>query len=82
MRVRALTISDKGQIVIPKQFMQYLGTKLIKLEVSENQEVRIIPIKNVAGSLTDFAKKQIPSDFSEIRNQAWNHAIAEKFNKV
>lgn len=82
MLVRALTISDKGQIVIPKQFVKYLGSKVIKLEISNNQEVRIIPIKDVAGSLTDFAKKQISPDFSNIRNQAWDQTITEKFNKV
>ncbi len=81
MIVKALTISDKGQIVIPKQFVKYLGSKVIKLEIGNDQEVRIIPIKDVAGSLSDFAKKQIAPDFSEIRNQAWNQSITEKFNK-
>ncbi len=81
MLVRALTISDKGQIVIPKQFVKHLGCKIIKLEVSDNQEVKIIPIKDVAGSLTEFAKKQVSDNFQEIRNQAWNQTTHEKFNK-
>ena len=81
MLAKTLTISDKGQIVIPKEFVRYLETKVIKLEVGHNQEVRIIPIRDVAGSLTEFAKKQVSTDFNEIRNQAWDQTITEKFNK-
>lgn len=81
MLVKALTISDKGQIVIPKEFVKHLGSKVIKLEVRHDQEIRIIPIKDVAGSLTDFAKKQVFTDFNEIRNQAWDQTITEKFSK-
>lgn len=82
MLVRALTISDKGQIVIPKEFIKHLGSKMIKLEVSNDSQVRIIPIKDVAGSLTDFAKKPAVSDFNDLRHQAWNQEILEKFSKV
>ncbi len=81
MLAKTLTISDKGQIVIPKQFVKYLESKLIKLELGNNQEVRIIPIKDVAGSLTDFAKKQTSADFQDLRNQAWDQTSSEKFNK-
>lgn len=82
MLVRALTISDKGQIVIPKEFVKHLGSKMIKLEVSNDSQVRIIPIKDVAGSLTDFAKKPTTHDFNDLRNQAWNQETLEKFGKV
>ncbi|MEK6734546.1 MAG: AbrB/MazE/SpoVT family DNA-binding domain-containing protein [Pseudomonadota bacterium] len=82
MLVRALTISDKGQIVIPKDFVKHLGSKIIKLEVSNDSQVRIIPIKDVAGSLTDFAKKPVANDFNDLRNRAWDQVTLEKFNKV
>jgi bifunctional DNA-binding transcriptional regulator/antitoxin component of YhaV-PrlF toxin-antitoxin module len=82
MLVRALTISDKGQIVIPKEFVKHLGSKMIKLEVSNDSQVRIIPLKDVAGSLTDFAKKPAVSDFNDLRNQAWDQVTLEKFGKV
>lgn len=81
MLVKTFTISDKGQIVIPKELVRHLASKLIKLEVSDNQEVRIIPIKDVAGSLTEFAKQQVSDDFQEIRNQAWDQTSSEKFSK-
>lgn len=81
MIAKTLTISDKGQVVIPKEFVKHLGSKVIKLAVDNNQEVRIIPLKDVAGSLTDFSKKDLSNDFNEIRNQAWNQTIIEKFSK-
>ena len=81
MLAKTFTISDKGQIVIPREFVKHLDAKLIKFEVSDNQEVRIIPIKDVAGSLTEFAKQQISDDFHDLRNQAWNQTTLEKFSK-
>lgn len=81
MLVKTFTISDKGQIVIPKEFIKHLDAKLIKFEVSDNQEVRIIPIKDVAGSLTEFAKQQVSDDFQKIRNQAWDQITLERFSK-
>ena len=82
MLVRSLTISDKGQIFIPKKFVKYLGSKMIKLEVSNDSQIRIILIKDVAGSLTDFAKKPITHVFNDLRNQAWNQITLEKFGKI
>ena len=81
MLVKSITISDKGQIVIPKEFVKHLGSKVIKLEIVNNNEVRMTPVKDVGGSLTDFAKKNLSSDFNNIRNQAWDHITKERFIK-
>ena len=81
MLVRSIKISDKGQVVIPKEFIKHLGSTVIKFELGNDNEVKIIPVKDVAGSLTDFAKKNVSSDFTEIRNQAWNKITEEKFTK-
>ncbi len=32
---------------------------------------------DVAGSLTNFAKKPLSNDFNEIRNQAWDQEIID-----
>lgn len=69
MLVKSITISDKGQIVIPKRFVTYLGSKVVKLEVSDNQEVRIIPIKDVAGCLSEFIKAPSSANSTEPANQ-------------
>ena len=48
-----------------------------------NQEVKIIPIKDVAGSLSSFVKydKYMDTDFNDLREQAWNRYISEKYTK-
>lgn len=81
MLIKALTISDKGQIVIPKELVKHLGSKVIKLEMSNNHEVRIIPIKDVAGSLTEFAQKPTSTTSKPLRDQALDQTITKKFNK-
>ena len=81
MLVRSITISDKGQIAIPKEFIKHLGSKVIKLEILNNNEVRMIPVKDVGGSLADFAKKNLSNDFNDIKNQAWDRVTKEKFAK-
>jgi bifunctional DNA-binding transcriptional regulator/antitoxin component of YhaV-PrlF toxin-antitoxin module len=82
MKIKTLSISDKGQVVIPKEFIKHLGSKIIKLVVRENQEVSIVPVIDVAGSLANFAKKQKIEDFNVLRNQAWDQSISDKFNKA
>lgn len=78
MKVKAFTISSKGQIVIPNKFIDHLNSKVVKLEISDNQEVRIIPIKDVAGSLTGFIKKQTSTDLIDIDSK---QLLKEKFTK-
>jgi bifunctional DNA-binding transcriptional regulator/antitoxin component of YhaV-PrlF toxin-antitoxin module len=81
MLTKSITISDKGQIAIPKEFVKYLGSKVIKLEIVSNNEVRMIPVKDVGGSLTNFAKENLSSDFNDIRTKAWDQITKEKFTK-
>ena len=50
--------------------------------MTANHEVKITPIKDVAGMLTSYAKKSNTYDFSIIRQQAWDQAIEEKFGKA
>lgn len=78
MIAKAITISNKGQIVVPKKFTEHLNSKVVKLEISDNQEVRIIPIKDVAGSLTEFVKKQTSTD---LKDTAWEQSVEENFTK-
>lgn len=78
MITKAITVSSKGQIVIPKKFVDHLNSKVVKLEISDNQEVRIIPIKDVAGSLTGFIKKQTSTDLTDVDSE---QLLKEKFTK-
>lgn len=82
MLIRILTISDKGQIVIPKEFVRHLGSKLIKLEIADTNEVRITPVRDVAGSLSKFTNKLTSDDFKNVKEQAWDKAITKKIEQV
>lgn len=75
MLARSIIISEKGQITIPKEFVKHLGSKTVRLKIASNNKVRIIPIKDVAGSLTAFAKKNLSGNFNDIRNKAWDKSI-------
>jgi AbrB family looped-hinge helix DNA binding protein len=76
---RAIKITDQGQITLPKYIRDLLGTESIKLEVGNDNVIRIVPIKDVAGSLTQYAKKIDETDFNIIREKAWEESIKERF---
>jgi AbrB family looped-hinge helix DNA binding protein len=76
---KTTVISDKGQIVIPKNIVDRLGSKVVRVELVNNNEVRIIPIKDVGGSLKNYAKKINLADFQDIREKARIKALKEKF---
>jgi AbrB family looped-hinge helix DNA binding protein len=76
---RAIKITDQGQITLPKYIRDLLGTESIKLEVGNDNVIRIVPIRDVAGSLTKYAKKIDETDFNIIREQAWEESIKGRF---
>ena len=76
---RAIKITTQGQITLPKYIRNLLATENVKLEVDSDNIIRIIPIKDVAGSLTQYAKKIDGTDFNTLRNQAWEERIKGRF---
>jgi len=76
---RAIKITDQGQITLPKYIRDLLSTESIKLEVGNDNVIRIVPIRDVAGSLTKYAKKIDETDFNIIREQAWEESIKGRF---
>jgi AbrB family looped-hinge helix DNA binding protein len=76
---RAIKITDQGQITLPKYIRDLLGTESIKLEVGNDNLIRIVPIRDVAGSLTKYAKKIDETDFNIIREKAWEESIKGRF---
>jgi len=76
---RAIKITDQGQITLPKYIRDLLGTESIKLEVGNDNVIRIVPIRDVAGSLTKYAKKIDETDFNIIREKAWEESIKGRF---
>ena len=70
-------LSKKGQITLPKKVREYLGSDIVKV-VIENDQVRLEPLKDLAGSLSPYAKAYIP--FEEARERAWETALNEKYS--
>jgi len=69
-------VSSKGQITLPKAVRDFLHTDVLRV-VIEDGEVRIRPVRNVAGSLKRYAKKGVAME--EARDEAWDQVTHEKY---
>lgn len=78
--VKTVKVSSKGQITLPRDVREALGTDLVRI-VSEEGTVRIEPITDVAGSLAHYAKgrKRIP--YPVARDKAWEAVVREKHKR-
>ncbi|MGI4753079.1 MAG: hypothetical protein ACRYE8_05085 [Janthinobacterium lividum] len=79
MYVDTLTISPKGQIILPKKIRNILKTNVISLEVNDNNQVLLSPLRDLSGSLSDYNKNTTLS-FQEVREQAWKQNIMRHNN--
>jgi bifunctional DNA-binding transcriptional regulator/antitoxin component of YhaV-PrlF toxin-antitoxin module len=79
MHLSTLTISSKGQLVLPKKVRDRLKSNLVSLEVNKHNQILITAVHDVGGALASY-QKDTPLTFEEIRNQAWKDSItiAEK----
>lgn len=75
MYINTLTISNRGQIVLPKKIRDILKSKTISLAVNEHNQVVISPVHDIGGSLASY-QKSTPLSFDEIRNQSWKDSIS------
>lgn len=79
MYVSTVTISSKGQIVLPKKIRNTLNTNIISLIINDQNQVLITPIHELGGSLSSYSKDTDLS-FEEVREQSWKNAILAKTN--
>ena len=77
MYVSTVTISSKGQIVLPKKIRNTLNTNIISLIINDQNQVLITPIHELGGSLF-FYSKDTDLSFEEVREQSWKNAILAK----
>ncbi len=69
-------ITDKGQVTIPKEVREVLGSKQIRFEIVNNK-VYLEPIKSVGGALSKYVKVN-KLYFEEERDIAWNNVAKER----
>jgi len=74
MYVDTLTISPKGQIILPKKIRNILKTNVISLEINDSNQILLSPLRDLSGSLADYNKNTTLS-FQEIREQAWKENV-------
>ncbi|HJD65486.1 MAG TPA: AbrB/MazE/SpoVT family DNA-binding domain-containing protein [Rickettsia endosymbiont of Bembidion nr. Transversale] len=79
MYVDTLTISPKGQIILPKKIRNILKTNVISLEVNDNNQILLSPLRDLSGSLSDYNKNTTLS-FQEVREQAWKQNVMRHNN--
>ena len=81
MLVKPITLSSKGQIALHKYVVKHLNSKALKLEILNDNEVKIVPIRDVAGRLSAYGRNVDTDDFNKIRTQAWEEAVGKRFSK-
>lgn len=71
------TITSKGQITIPKEIRKFLDSRTVEIDVIDG-EVRIRPIKSVAGALAEYAGGRKPVSLHEVREKVWGEVADAK----
>ena len=79
MKTNSIRISENGQLTIPKEIREILGTSLIHIEIDQQQNIKIIPIKKVAKIFKNYTNS-VNKDFKEMREYSWSQEI-ERFGK-
>ncbi len=72
---KAVKISRKGQITLPRRVRQLLASDLVRIVVDEGV-VKIEPVRDVAGNLRKYARRYVPLE--KARGKAWDEAMREK----
>ena len=68
-------ITSKGQLTLPREARQRLGTDTVEIEVI-GDEVRLRPVRSVAGALSGYGGKK--GSLKEIREKVWEEVAHEK----
>ena len=74
MVVKTVKVSRKGQITLPKEIREALGSGVLRL-ILEDRRVIIEPVEDLAGSLKKYA--QTKRKFS--KEEMWAEVVREKF---
>lgn len=78
MQSNPIRITAQGQITIPKEMRDLIASQTVILEINiqNGQEIKIIPVSDVAGSLAAFGQGS-EVNFKTERAHAWEEATSE-----
>lgn len=65
-----MKITKAGQVTVPKMVREILKSDNIAFEITDNNEIHLVAVTSVAGSLNEFAKNK-DEDFNAIREKSW-----------
>lgn len=71
------TITSKGQITVPREIRKILGSTTVEFDVIDG-EVRLRPVKSVAGALANYAKGKKSAPLHDIREEVWGEVALGK----
>lgn len=79
MYISTITISPKGQIVLPKRIRKILNSNTISLLVNDQNQILLTPINELGGIFSSY-NKDTKLSFDEIREQSWQDSTLIKIN--
>jgi AbrB family looped-hinge helix DNA binding protein len=81
MTTKAVRITKKGQVTIPKKIRERLRATAVYFEVV-NDEVVVRAVRDAAGSLSEYARNVKPGvSIKQMKERAWEEAVHEKTGK-
>lgn len=81
MTTAAVKFTRKGQVTIPKEIRERLKANAVYFEV-EDDTIMVKPIKDAAGSLSEYARNVKPgASMKQMKDKAWEAGVREKTGK-
>lgn len=74
----AVKITRKGQVTIPKEIRDFLGSDIVEFKLTGGNVV-VKPVKSVAGSLSGYARKYTP--LKDVRDKVWEKVAYDRAGK-
>jgi len=81
MATKAVKITKKGQVTIPKEIRERLKATVLYFEVIDD-DVVVRAVRDAAGSLSEYAANAKPDvSMKQMKDRAWEEAVHEKAGK-
>jgi AbrB family looped-hinge helix DNA binding protein len=74
----AVKITRKGQVTIPKEIREKLGSNIVEFELS-GDKVIVKPVKSIAASLRTYSKEYAP--LKQVREKVWEKVVHDRIRK-